>query len=112
MSRPNKSSHISTCSIEVIKYRYNLISPILAVLINQSICTKTFSQVSKIDRVVSVFKSGDKQDLNNYRPISILTILRIFFKVCFNQLLNYPYNFKLINNSQFGSTKIYPHLMQ
>ena len=59
MSRPNKSSHISTYSIKVIKHLSILISPILAILINRSVCTGTFPQILKIARVVSVFKSGD-----------------------------------------------------
>ena len=80
MSRPNKSSHISTYSIKVIKYLSNLISPILAILINRSLCNGTFPQILKIAHVIPEFKSGDKQDLNNYRPISIIPILSKFFE--------------------------------
>ena len=63
LSRPKKLRHIFTYSIEVIKYLSNLISPILAILINRSVCTGTFPQILKIVRVVPVFKSGGKQDL-------------------------------------------------
>ena len=72
---PNKFSHIYTYFIEIIKYFSNLIYPILPILINLSVCTGTFPQILKVTRVVPVFKSSNKEELNNYRPISILPIL-------------------------------------
>ena len=106
MSRSNKSSYIAIYTIEVLKYLFNLISPILVISINRLVCTGTFPQILKIARVVPVLKSGDKQDLNNYRPISILPIIsKIFEKIVFNQLHNYLDHFNLLNNSQFGFRK-------
>ena len=43
--------------------------------------TKVFPDDLKVDKVAPVYKSGDKDDLNNYRPISVLpTVARVFEK--------------------------------
>ena len=51
-----------------------------------------------------MFKSGDKDDVNNYRPISIMpTIARVFEKYSgYNQLYQYFVNNKSLSNQQFG----------
>ena len=42
-------------------------------LFNLSIETNTFPDGFKVGKVAPVFKSGDKEDLNNYRPIFCAT---------------------------------------
>ena len=41
-------------------------------LFNLSIETNTFPDDFKVGKVAPMFKSGDKEDLKNYRPISVL----------------------------------------
>ena len=106
MSLKNKPSNIKTYSVKILKYISSIISPILARLINISISTGHFPASFKIARVVPIFKSGDKNNVNNYRPISILPIFsKIFEKIVCNQLYNYFELFKLFNPSQFGFRK-------
>ena len=47
----------------------------LCYIMNTSIETGTFPDLWKHAKVHPIFKSGDAADMNNYRPISILTIL-------------------------------------
>lgn len=48
-------------------------------------------------------KGGDKDDVNNYRPISVLpSISKILEKLINNRLLNYLNKYNLISKSQFG----------
>ena len=102
----NKSSNINTFSTKIIKSISAIISPILSRLINISISSGHFPASFKIARVVPVFKSGDKKDVNNYRPISILPIFsKIFEKVVCHQLYTYFESFKLFSSSQFGFRK-------
>ena len=87
MSLKNKSCHISTYSVKIIKHLSSIISPILTHLINKSISTGYFPKMLKTARVVPIYKSGDNTNVNNYRPISILPILsKIFEKIIFTLL--------------------------
>ena len=59
----------------------NIISASISSLVNKSIEGGKFPKQLKIAEVFPVFKSGNKGDPSNYRPISILpTISRIFEK--------------------------------
>ena len=102
----NKSSNISTYSTKLIKSIKSLLSPILSSLINKSFTTGVFPKFLKIAHVIPIFKSGNKTDPGNYRPISILPILsKIFEKVVTDQLYSFFDHFKLFSSSQFGFRK-------
>ena len=47
------------------------IAPSLTDIFNLSLETKVFPDDLKVGKVAPVYKSGDKDDLNNYRPISV-----------------------------------------
>ena len=65
--------------------------------------TKVFSDDLKIGKVALIYKSGDKDDLNKYRPISVLpTVARIFEKMLYGQIYEYFTSSKLLSNEQFG----------
>ena len=47
------------------------------------------------------FKSDNREDLNNYRPISVLpTVARVFERLIYEQLYNYFAENKLLSNEQ------------
>ena len=55
----------------------------LTYLINSSSESGTFPEELKLTKVIPIFKSGDKQDISNYRPISILSFFsKVFEKPC------------------------------
>jgi hypothetical protein len=57
----------------------------------------------KIAKVVPVFKSGNVNDINNYRPISLLcTFSKILEKIVANRLIKYLDLNNLISPNQFG----------
>ena len=102
----NKSSHMSTYSVKVIKFISPLISPILRDLINRSLAEGIFPNFCKIARVVPVFKSGSSSSLGNYRPISILPIFsKIFEKIVHKQLSDYLFFNNILNPNQYGFRK-------
>ena len=79
------------------------IAPSLTDIFNFSIETKVFPDDLKVGKVAPVYKSGDKDDLNNYRPISVLpTVARVFEKILYRQVYDHFTSNKLLGNQQFG----------
>ena len=94
---------ISTALLKQIKTE---ISPSITLIVNQCLTTGIFPNKLKIAKVVPVFKKGDKDLLNNYRPISMLpSISKIFETVIYNQLYEYLQEHRVITNSQYGFRK-------
>jgi hypothetical protein len=68
------------------KYRFK---PLMCI-INNSILTGSFPDILKIAKICPIFKTGNKTDLENYRPISLLsTFSKIFEKVIHKRLTLY-----------------------
>ena len=71
----------------LIKQIQQLISPILTELFNECLKTGTYPDCLKIAKVIALHKSGNKQDPNNFRPISLLPVInKIFEKLIFNRM--------------------------
>lgn len=50
-----------------------------------------------------IFKGGDKKQVNNYRPISLLSnFAKIFEKIIKKRLISFLENHKLLSKNQFG----------
>ena len=72
-------------------------------LYNHSIDTLTYPGLLKNARVVLGHKSGFKENIDNYRPISNLPVFsKIFEKLTLTRLLSFVNKYKLFNDSQFG----------
>ena len=72
-------------------------------LVNLSIKSGTVPSEWKQAKVVPLFNSGNKDDLDNYRPISILPILsKILEKAVFHQLHSYRSKNSLLSPYQSG----------
>ena len=66
------------------------ILPPVADLLNLSITTNTFPDDWKVSKVFPLFKSGKRNDPNNFRPISVLpTIARVFERLVYEQMYAY-----------------------
>ena len=60
----------------------------------------------KIAKVVPIHKSGDINDVNNYRPISVLTQFnRIFERILSNRMMDFFEKNNIITRKQFGFLK-------
>ena len=79
-----------------------LIEPLLHV-IYLSLLNGVFPDELKIAQVLLLFKSGDKSIINNYRPVSILSVFsKIFEHVMYNRLLSFLNTHKVLYEFQFG----------
>ena len=71
----NKASGIDNISERMLKLAAPIIAPSIARLINYSFITSVFPQRWKTAKVTPLFKGGDSENVNNYRPISVLPVL-------------------------------------
>lgn len=103
MSLKNKSCNINLLPVSVLKSISNLITPVLAAIINKSLCSGIFPSSLKMANVVPLHKGGDRFDVNNYRPISLLsTYSKVFEKVVYVQISNYFETNNIFYPHQYG----------
>ncbi len=63
-------------------------------------------KIWKSAKVTALFKSGDKKNMNNFRPISILpAISKVIESVVFEHLHHYLLENNLLSQKQFGFRK-------
>ena len=78
----------------------------LTQLINRSFELGIFPDELKLAKVIPIFKSGDKTQLTNYRPISVLIFFsKIFEKTMYNHLIKFINKNKILYKYQFGFRK-------
>ena len=54
-------------------------------------------------KVSPLFKNGERKDVNNYRPISVLpSIVRVFKRIIYKQLFDFFNSNKLLSTKQWG----------
>ena len=81
----NKATGMNGIPNKILKDDSTYLSAFFEECFNLSIETNTFPDDFKVGKVAPVFKSGDKEDLNNYIPISVLpTVARIFERLLYN----------------------------
>ena len=99
----NKASGIDGISAKILKIAAPCISSSLTLIFNQSILTGVFPNDWKTSKVIPIYKSEAKDEMTNYRPISIIsTVASIFEKLIYNQIYEYLNNHDLLTNSQHG----------
>ena len=76
---------------------------LLKFIFNASFSTGIVPDLFKIAKVTPVFKKGVQTSLNNYRPISILSIFnKLLEKLMHKRILEFLENKKVIYCKQFG----------
>ena len=83
-----------------------IIAEPLTHIINLSLHKSLIPSDFKSARIITLFKSGSAKDVDNYRPISVLTsVSKILEKCVHTQILNYLEENKLLSIKQFGFRK-------
>lgn len=90
----------------IIKLATHHICEVLTYLFNECIDQGVFPNVLKLNKVIPIYKKGSRDELKNYRPISIVPILsKVFEKLIYKQLIKYLEKHNLLSNRQFGFRK-------
>jgi len=93
-------------SNRMIKKEISWFAMTLPPLINASLQEGIFPRVLKKATVIPIYKKGDKDNMNNYRPISLLPVMsKIFEKVINEQLTGILDTRGYIDENQYGFRK-------
>lgn len=99
--------------MSLIKAIISVIMHVILHLINCSLRSGIFPEKLKVAKVLPLFKSGDLNNVGNFRPVSNLqAISKLYEKVVYNRITNFLDNHQIISSCQFGFKEILPHMMQ
>ena len=99
----NKACGHDGISAKMLKEAGNAIAPSLCRLINMSLAQCKFPAEWKKANIIPIHKKDDKSIVNNYRPISLLTILsKIMERILFKHVYNFCHKYHLITDHQSG----------
>ncbi|XP_049764467.1 uncharacterized protein LOC126092782 [Schistocerca cancellata] len=83
----------------------NALKPLIFIL-NNSLSTGIFPNSLKTAKVTPLFKTEDSENVNNYRPVSQLSVFsKIFEKIFYNTLRSYITKNSLLPANQHGFSK-------
>ena len=98
-----KSSDIP---IKIIKRSTHIISPLLEIYYNNCMQHGVFPDILKVGCITPVYKKGNEELFENYRPISTLPVFgKLFEKLIYSRLYNFLISQKILNENQFGFRK-------
>ena len=81
----------------------NLMSYPLSIIFNKSIEEGVFPKSMKTAKVIPIYKSKERNILNNYRPVSLLPVVsKVLERIVYNRLYNFVVNNNVLNSNQYG----------
>ena len=99
----NSKPDLHNLPVYLLKIFSEMVSPILCDIFNLCLTSGVFPDELKFSTITPVHKKGARDDLNNYRPISVIsTISKILEKCIRVRLGNFMEKHNLINPMKFG----------
>ena len=100
---PNKAHGHSNISIRMLKICGDTICKALELIFKQVLTNGVFPSEWKEGNIAPCYKKGEKQNLQNYRPVSLLPIYRKFFeRLIFNEMCRFFLANNLLAPNQSG----------
>jgi hypothetical protein len=88
---------------KIIQFAADIIAEPLTFIINQSFETGIFPTAFKTAKVIPIYKKGNHDCTDNYRPISLLNNLsKLFERLMYNRIMNFFNKFNVLNSNQYG----------
>ena len=101
--RMKNSCGYDEISTKVLKLSAPYISSPLCYICNKSMLSGIFPARLKYATIKPLLKTGDKENIANYRPISLLTSFsKVLEKLIYNRLLNHIQTNNILRAEQFG----------
>ena len=102
----NKSTGPHSIPVKLLKLIPDLIIIPLCKIISNSFTYGTFPESLKISKVIPIHKDGSTQIINNYRPISLLSVFdKIIEKLMHKRLYTFLTEYNILFENQFGFRK-------
>ena len=101
--KARKSPGYDEVSFDAIRSCFGELFTPLLFIFNMSIETGIFAKNLKVAKVTPIYKAGEKTDLGNYRPISVLPCFsKILERIMHGRLHAYLEENKILYSKQFG----------
>lgn len=101
--KPNSVSGWDNIRTHFLKLAKFFVAPVLCKLANLCFAKGVFPKLLKQAIVTPVPKGGERDNVNNYRPISVLPVIsKVIEKLLSTRLTNYFNKFKILSDKQFG----------
>lgn len=102
----NKAPGSDLLRMSDLKLVVDKVSPIIAKLINLSVSSHVYPNKLKESLVRPIHKKGDRKNISNYRPISILSCVdKVIEKCIVNQIGSFFQKNNILNERQHGFQK-------
>lgn len=91
---------------KILKLCARYIAKPLTHIINLSFTEGKFPSRLKQSVVKPLYKKGERNDMNNYRPVTLIPVLsKIIEKAMYNKIYSFVTQFKILKEQQFGFRK-------
>lgn len=99
----DSSTGIDGITTKAIKCIENLLLPTITDCLNKDLKAGSFPDSLKLAKVSPIYKSGERTDPGNYRPISVLPVMsKIYEKVILKQLNDHLLKINFLYERQYG----------
>ena len=103
---PIKSSGIDLLSSKICKDAFLILTDQLVHLFNCSLNSETFPDKWKVAKILPLYKGGDRENVNNYRPVSLLPLPgKLLEKIVNKRISEFWDNNNILSNDQGGFRK-------
>ena len=104
--KKNKAADIDQIIPELLKSLDDNFLEVIVKILNKIFESGKFPKEWAAGIIVVLFKGGDKKELNNYRGITLLSILgKLFVGILNNRLTKFSEGYEVINENQSGFRK-------
>ena len=101
-----ENSKASDIPINVVKKSSHVIAPVLSNYFNILMSKGLFSDVLKTGKITPVYKKGNPEEIENYRPISTLSVFgKIFEKLIYSRIYGFVSSQGVLSKTHFGFRK-------